>query len=236
MRRHYLLGAALLLLSQLPAHAQWQVSTTYSGTTQYDPLASTTPTHALTNYMRTYSVPMGSSTLPGFLFSGSVTHSGVPSVTEQLLLGEVRLADVTRGDAREVATYTINIEFRWIGTSPPPSVATWIFQNSSKLEKTGLPFWNDSLARNTVTIYDTTANPVTIAPLATLSSMSQFGINATGTSSLSTLTTQTVAVQGGYGRYRLAVEGYGRHRFGPTLGASSLAMGSLRVNLYSVTP
>lgn len=236
MRRHYLLGASLLLLSQLPAHAQWQVSTTYSGTTQYDQLASTAPTHTLTNDVRTYTLPTGSSTLPGFLLSGSITHSGVPSVTERLLLGEVRLGDITRGDERLVANYTVNIEFRWIGATPPPSVATWIFQNSSKLEKTGLPFWNDSLARNTVTIYDTTTNPVTIVPLATLSSMSQFGTSATGTSSLSMLTTQTVAVQGGYGRYRLVVEGYGRHRFGPTLGASSLAMGSLRVNLYSVTP
>jgi hypothetical protein len=237
--KHYqncLLTLAVLAAGTLPARAQWKVTTTYSVKTQYDQLTATAPSHTLRNYIQAYTVPMGSNTLPGFLFNGSFTHSGLPSPTEQFLLGEVRLAETTRGEERLIGNYTVNIEFRWIGATAPPSVATWIFQNSSSVQKISLPFWNDSLARNTVTIYDTTTNPDNIIPLATLSSVSQFGINAAGTSSKSTLTTQTVAVQGGYGCYRLTVEGYGRHRFGPILGASSIATGSLRVNVFSVTP
>lgn len=234
--QHGLLTLAVLVAGTVPARAQWQVSTTYSGTTQYDQLASTAPTHTLTNYLYTYTVPTGSNTLPNLFLSGSFIHSGVPSITEQYLISETRLADTNRADERLVVNATVIIEFRWIGATPPPSVTTWILQNYAKIEKTGLPFWNNSLARSTVTTYDITTNPFNIIPLATMSSSVQLGANASGSGAHGMLTTQDITVQRGYGRYRLAVEGYGRHRFGPTLGASSVAWSNLRLNVFSVTP
>jgi hypothetical protein len=199
------LVAAALFVAAVPAKAaDWQISTSYSGTTQYSPVITSNPTHLFGNSSY-YTTPLGLAPLQSSLLA---------SATGDYYEGFSTISDSIWGNAEQSANYTVTFTIRWVGAAPAPREKKCYFVNIAGIKKNNLPGWTDGLARTTITVSDVTNSLTFPSIVGTGTCTAQFGVGDPASYYRTSQTDIVVNIKGGYGRFRCKVDDYLRYQFG----------------------